>query len=49
MKPLPSLILFVFLACSSAIAQKNSAFAKVVEEDPTLPRVLLVGDSISIG
>ncbi|MFT5470173.1 MAG: hypothetical protein ACI8UO_005297, partial [Verrucomicrobiales bacterium] len=47
--PLPSLILFVFLACSSAIAQKNSAFAKVVEEDPTLPRVLLVGDSISIG
>ena len=49
MKLLLALTLSAFLACSSAFAQKKGAFAKVVEEDETLPRVLLIGDSISIG
>lgn len=51
-------IVCVFIVPSAALAQKkkkrkrkrrpNSAFAKV-QDDPTLPRVLLIGDSISIG
>lgn len=33
---------------SKKVRKKNSAFAKVVD-DPALPRVLIIGDSISIG
>lgn len=51
MQPAASLALTVsaFLLCGGAQAQNpNPAFAGVTD-DPTLPRVLLIGDSISIG
>jgi len=43
-------IMVVFFAATTANAQKqgNRVFAKI-EDDPDLPRVLLIGDSISIG
>jgi len=42
-------ILYVaLLAVVAAAQQPNPAFAPI-EDDPTLPRVLLIGDSISIG
>ena len=41
-------LLSVLMLVPITIDAKNPAFAKI-EEDPDLPRVLLVGDSISIG
>ena len=40
--------LVVGLIATSGFAQKNKVFAKI-EDDPALPRVLIIGDSISIG
>lgn len=43
-----AVILFACLAITAGAQNKNPAFA-TVEDDPKLPRVLLIGDSISIG
>ncbi len=42
------LLVSVLLFSSPAMAQENPAFTPV-QDDPSLPRVLLIGDSISIG
>lgn len=41
-------VLITGLALTAAAQEKNPAFAKI-EDDPKLPRVLILGDSISIG
>ena len=46
--PFASLLLFSIWLGAPALFAKNPAFAPVVD-DPALPRVLLIGDSISIG
>lgn len=45
-----AIVMLGLLACAVARAQEkpNPAFAEVID-DPALPRVLLIGDSISIG
>lgn len=42
-------ILLTFLATGSAFAQNKKPAAPPVKDDPKLPRVLLLGDSISMG
>jgi GDSL-like lipase/acylhydrolase family protein len=41
-------VVFIFLAIA-AVAQDYRAPVPPIEDDPSLPRVLLIGDSISIG
>jgi acyl-CoA thioesterase-1 len=45
---IPSLVLALCALVTSAFAQKSGALAPI-EDQPGLPRVLLIGDSISIG
>ena len=45
--PSPRWLLLLFL-CAASAAAEDSPFAKI-QDDPDLPRVLIIGDSISIG